>query len=708
MKMRWNLPLVLLLAFSPSLCPAADATAETAKTPNANGKIKIFILAGDESVLEHGVIEGRGDGVTDGYFPNAVPTKDEQKKHVTAAVYDGAWSADVDYSKLNPVATGLVELGEQRTARADKGKRGKVPIPMTPFPEIAKQPAHTTVLRGFFTVPGKGHYELSPGDGEGAFNLTTVSGKEVYRRDKGAAAARSTLIELESGKRYAFETTFFKQPSHSFRVILTDTPGALTTIVAENPEYAFLKDASGQWLKRSDVVLFDSHPIHNNTKAAGHFLQVGDVSYGGETILNAIGPDLMLGHVLGNHFDDPVLLVRFATRHPIWFSTGSRSLGHDYLSPSSGGTPERQGGWDVIHFNFGVWDSVYRDPTSKNSSGHTTTSVEDYEKNLRTIVAKLKKTGATLIFANTTPVWAGEPGKLNADVKAFNEVAAKVMKENDVILDDLYSEVLRQGLPKSTNVHDIGNLAPKVTKTIFDALEARTEKTKPLPRILMIGDSITGSYLARVTANLDGKAFVCKNPGNGEDSWNGIEKIDAWIDLKQYLLNGQEYLELVSNVKDVLSNVKRYYPDYKGQEPDLQGMIWFQGIKDSQLDSMTAAYEKNLANLLRDLRKEFNAPTLPVVVMALPSSAQALGPRLPRIHDAQMALADPKKYPEFTGNVACIDTTGFFPSTEHATGGRPQYFYNSATAFLEIGKAMGQAMLKLTGLQEQDVKQPTP
>ena len=40
------------------------------------------------------------------------------------------------------------------------------------------------------------------------------------------------------------------------------------------------------------------------------------------------------------------------------------------------------------------------------------------------------------------------------------------MKENGVIIDDLNAEVRRQGLPKTTNVHDVGNLAPKVTETI--------------------------------------------------------------------------------------------------------------------------------------------------------------------------------------------------------------------------------------------------
>ena len=46
----------------------------------------------------------------------------------------------------------------------------------------------------------------------------------------------------------------------------------------------------------------------------------------------------------------------------------------------------------------------------------------------------------------------------------------------------------------------------------------------------------------KVKQNLDGKAHVCKNPGNGEDTWNGLDKMDEWLKLQRYLLNGQAYL----------------------------------------------------------------------------------------------------------------------------------------------------------------------
>ena len=80
-----------------------------------------------------------------------------------------------------------------------------------------------------------------------------------------------------------------------------------------------------------------------------------------------------------------------------------------------------EGKWDVIHFNWGLWDEAYRHPESKNFGhldkvgGRLTTSLPDYEKNLRALVARLKKTGATLVWASTTPVPDGEPGRIKGD-----------------------------------------------------------------------------------------------------------------------------------------------------------------------------------------------------------------------------------------------------------------------------------------------------
>ncbi len=611
--------------------------------------VKVVILAGDENCLEQAPVAGRTDGSDVLLFLTGEPAKDEVAGIVHCEVRKGTTVA----------ATGTVGLGEPR-----KKKQAR---PWPAFPELAFQDGYTTVVRGFLAVPRSGRYEVWPGEGDAAFNVTTLAGKEVYRREAGPATV--TAVHLEAKKRYPFETVYFKRPGTEFRVPQVNVPGTLETVMAEKKQYAFLKD-----LKRDDVILYDAHPIHNNTRAPGRPLQV----------TNAVGPELMLGNVLGNHFEEPVFLLRFATRHPVWFQRGSRSLGHDYLPPSSGGDPNLQGSWDVIHFNWGVWDAGWKDKSSKYYQGHgNTTSVADFEKNLRTLVARMKQTGATLIWASVTPVWKGEPDKPNADVVAYNAVAEKVMKENGVIINDLNALV-----PKGTgswvdpNVHAVGNLAPQVIKTIRAALASRPKKTKPLPRVLLIGDSITGSYQEAVMKNLDGEAVVFKNPGNAESTWTGLKKIDEWLDLKRYLQNGQEYLELVNSVNDSLAQLPRFLPGYQNQGYEIAGLVWMQGIADSGSPSHAAAYEQNLANLIRDLRRDLKAPKMPVVVAALKMGDG-------KVYDAQRAVGDPVKYPEFAGNVTVVNTQPFF------RGGDPRTLGSHAETFLEVGEALGQALVKL-------------
>lgn len=484
--------------------------------------------------------------------------------------------------------------------------------------------------------------------------------------------------------------------------VAAKVPGTLLSVMRENPRFSFLKDTAGNWAVRNDVALYDAHPLSNNTRDPAKLLQApADPA---DPLGFGVGPELMFGHVVGEKLDDPVLLIRFATKHPIWFRRGSRSLGYDYLSPSGGGGLDLDGGWDVIHFNHGVWDQQYLDPDNPNKraepgKGRIRTSIGDYEKNLRAIVARLKQTKATLIWASTTPILEGTPpGYVGGEmVDKYNEVAARIMKENGVLIDDLNAECRRMGKPKTLNVHDVGDLSPKVTETVLAALKDRKNPSRPLPRVLFIGDSITGSYWETVQKNLDGKAFVAKNPGNGEHSGTGARLVDDWVNLKQYLLNGQEYLEMIHGVKQTLAEFDRYCPPFAGRKPELAGFVWFQGIADAESPAFAAAYEKNLTGLIQDVRHEFDKPGLPVVVAAFGQSGQWVNPNISKVRDAHLAMGDPAKYPAFKGNVAVVDTLPLFFPPEKTPGGHGYFYRSSAESYLFIGEAMGRACISMSG-----------
>lgn len=83
--------------------------------------------------------------------------------------------------------------------------------------------------------------------------------------------------------------------------------------------------------------------------------------------------------------------------------------------------------WDVIHFNFGLHDR--RTPTA------------DYQQRLEKIVERLQATGAKLVWATTTPVPSGmkDGPTAPAQVVERNEIAAKIMAQHGIAIDDLYT-----------------------------------------------------------------------------------------------------------------------------------------------------------------------------------------------------------------------------------------------------------------------------
>ncbi len=101
-----------------------------------------------------------------------------------------------------------------------------------------------------------------------------------------------------------------------------------------------------------------------------------------------------------------------------------------------------EGRWDVIHFNFGIHDR--RTPAA------------DYEKRLEAIVARLKRTGAKLIWASTTPVppdTKDGPSAAAAIVER-NAIAARVMQKRGVAVDDLFAWITPH-LAKVQNPKDV-------------------------------------------------------------------------------------------------------------------------------------------------------------------------------------------------------------------------------------------------------------
>ena len=135
------------------------------------------------------------------------------------------------------------------------------------------------------------------------------------------------------------------------------------------------------------------------------------------------------------------------------------------------------GKWDVIHFNWGLHDLKHWKDGKLDPAGPVVSSLEEYEKNLRELVKRMKATGAKLIWATTTPVPEGSGGRTVGDEKKYNEVAAQVMKDLGVPTDDLRAACAPKlaEWQRPQNVHftpeGYAGLAAKVASEVEAALK---------------------------------------------------------------------------------------------------------------------------------------------------------------------------------------------------------------------------------------------
>ena len=181
------------------------------------------------------------------------------------------------------------------------------------------------------------------------------------------------------------------------------------------------------------------------------------------------------------------LLAGVANVHRVSANCGSTKVAVGYYGLKRW-LPDVNEKWDVIHFNHGLHDLSYRfaDDRDKNekgeyaspaNGGHQNVPPEVYEKNLRQIIARLKQTGAKLIFASTTPVPESDAAKYVKDSELpYNEIAKKVMNEDGVTWNDLWSLVNpRQAelqIPRNVHFQPKGSsvMAKRVAETIRAAL----------------------------------------------------------------------------------------------------------------------------------------------------------------------------------------------------------------------------------------------
>lgn len=174
-------------------------------------------------------------------------------------------------------------------------------------------------------------------------------------------------------------------------------------------------------------------PLHKRDKVAGR-------STAWDYVADAPGLPrvLLIGDSVSRGYTQPVrrFLAGKANVHRAPANCGPTAAGLAKLEVWLG-----DGKWDLIHFNFGIHDRA--------------TPVADYAKRLSEIAGRLKKTGAKVVWASTTPI-PDDPAKKQAAASIIerNRVAAEVMGRLGIPTDDLFGAVM-PGLAKLQNPNDV-------------------------------------------------------------------------------------------------------------------------------------------------------------------------------------------------------------------------------------------------------------
>lgn len=156
---------------------------------------------------------------------------------------------------------------------------------------------------------------------------------------------------------------------------------------------------------------------------------------------------------------------------------------------------------------------------------------------------------------------------------------------------------------------------------------------------------------------------------------------------------GPYYKEIVQRTKDVLGDLKKQFPELAGRGYELAGFGWHQGWNDRVNQAFNDEYEKNMANFIRDIRKDLGAKNLPFVIAE--TGMGGLEEKHPRALSLMKAQAAVAEYKEFQGNVAFVGTKAFWREKEVSPSGQNYHWNSNAETYYLIGESMGTAMKKL-------------
>jgi alpha-galactosidase len=159
---------------------------------------------------------------------------------------------------------------------------------------------------------------------------------------------------------------------------------------------------------------------------------------------------------------------------------------------------------------------------------------------------------------------------------------------------------------------------------------------------------------------------------------------------------GKQYDDDLTNAKAALGNLDKIYPGYRGQGYDIAGFVWWQGHKDGGSAVYASRYEQNLTRLIQSLRKDYDAPNARFVLATIAFDGWKMTGNRKTIAEAQLAVGDAARHPEFAGNVKCFEARDLWRDASVSPNPKQDYhYYHNAETYMEVGLGLGWTMADL-------------
>jgi hypothetical protein len=170
------------------------------------------------------------------------------------------------------------------------------------------------------------------------------------------------------------------------------------------------------------------------------------------------------------------------------------------------------------------------------------------------------------------------------------------------------------------------------------------------------------------------KGYIYAGYSQSPQRWKkGTEPVpSAWYAGKQYDID-------TSNIKRVLADLSTYYPG--ATEYEIAAFVWWQGFSDVIMTVFAQRYEANLARLIQSLRADLNASDAKFVIATVAFRGKDVSSKTSKrvgfVAEAQLAVGNAEKHPEFAGTVKSVDVRPVWRKTGPAAGAWHHYWHNA-------------------------------